>query len=73
MQRLDETYRKHLRPQIDSDGSRNSAAKAAWESYCFELGGVFSEQFPDWESSTSFFHNLSREYDRYGPHRTSKI
>jgi hypothetical protein len=67
MQRLDETYRKNIRPHIDSDGSR----KAAWESYCFELGGIFSEQFPDWESSTSFFQNLSREYDRYGPMVTS--
>jgi hypothetical protein len=67
MQRLDETYRKLLRPHVDSDGSRN----AAWESYCFELGGVFSELFPDWEPSTSFFQNLSRVYDRYGPMVTS--
>jgi hypothetical protein len=71
MQRLDETYRKHLRPHIYSDGSGNSVAKAAWESYCLELSDVFSEQFVDWESETPFFQNLSREYDSLGPMITS--
>ena len=36
MQKLDETYCKHLRPHIDTDGSldgsHNDIAKAAWES-----------------------------------------
>ncbi|KAH9051920.1 hypothetical protein EDB87DRAFT_628442 [Lactarius vividus] len=62
MEKLDETYRKQLRPHIDTDGSRNSVAKVAWEMYCLELGGIFSEQFPDWESATSFFQNISEEY-----------
>ncbi|KAH9029333.1 hypothetical protein EDB83DRAFT_2526189 [Lactarius deliciosus] len=65
MQKLDETYCKHLRPHIDTDGSRNSATKVAWEMYCVELGGIFSEQLPDWESATSFFQNLSEEYGGY--------
>ena len=63
MQKLDETYCKHLRPHIDTDesldGSHNDIAKAAWESYFLELGGVFSEQFPNRESATPFFQNLS--------------
>ncbi|KAH9016132.1 hypothetical protein EDB85DRAFT_2021856 [Lactarius pseudohatsudake] len=63
MQKLDETYRKQLRPHIDTDGSRNNVTKIAWEMYCLELGGIFSEQFPDWESAISFFQNLSEEYD----------
>ena len=67
MQKLDETYRKYLRPHIDADGSRNSVAEVAWDSYCFELGGIFSEQFPNWESSAPFFKNLSRDYDCLGP------
>ena len=75
MQKLDETYCKHLRPHIDTDGSldgsHNDIAKAAWESYCFELCDVFSEQVPDWESATPFFQNLSRAYDRLGPIITS--
>ena len=71
MQRLDEIYCKHLRPHIETAGSRNSVAKAAWDSYCFELGGVFSEQFPDWESVTPFFQNLSRGHDCFGPMITS--
>jgi hypothetical protein len=71
MRKLDETYRRHLRPHRDSDGSRNGVAKAAWESYCFELGGVFSKHFPDWESAARFFRNLSREYDYHGPMITS--
>ena len=62
MQKLDETYRKHLRPPINTDGSYSSATKTAWELYCLELGCIFSEQIPDWESATSFFHNLSEEY-----------
>ena len=71
MQKLDETYQKQLRPYIDTDGSRKSVAKVAWESYCFELGGIFSEQFPDWELATPFFQNLSLEYDNLGPIITS--
>ena len=71
MQKLDESYCKHLRPHIDTVGNHNSVAKAAWESYCFELGGIFSEQFPDWESVTSFFQNLSQEHDLLGPMITS--
>jgi hypothetical protein len=71
MQALDETYRKHLRPHIDSDGSCNGVAKAAWESYCFELSGIFSEQFTDSESAIPFFQNISREYDYLGPMITS--
>jgi len=71
MQQLDEIYRKHLRPHIDTDGNRNNVAQAAWESYCFELGCIFSEHFPDWESTTPFFQNLSREYDCLGPIITS--
>ncbi|KAI9439561.1 hypothetical protein H4582DRAFT_1941543 [Lactarius indigo] len=62
MQKLDETYRKHLRPHIHTDGSRNSVTKVAWEMYCLELGDIFSEQFADWESATSYFQNLSEEY-----------
>ncbi|KAH9173731.1 hypothetical protein EDB89DRAFT_1957396 [Lactarius sanguifluus] len=62
MQKLDEIYRKQLRPHIDTDGSRNSVTKIAWEMYCLELGGIFSEQFPDWESAILFFQNLSEEY-----------
>ena len=71
MQKLDETYRKHLRPHIDTDGSRNIVAKVAWESYCFELGGVFSKQFPGWKSAIAYFQNLSRDYDCLGPIITS--
>ena len=71
MQKLDGTYRKCLRPHIDTDGSRNSVAKAAWESYCFELGGIFSKHFPDWESRTPFFQDLSRGYECLGPMITS--
>ena len=71
MQKLDGTYRKHLRPHIDTDVSRHSVAEAAWESYCFELGGIFSDQFPDSESSTPFFQILSRDYDCFGPITTS--
>ncbi|KAH8984001.1 hypothetical protein EDB86DRAFT_3084941 [Lactarius hatsudake] len=62
MQKLDETYCKQLRPHIDTDGSYNSVTKIAWEMYCLELGGIFSERFPDWESATLFFQNLSEEY-----------
>ena len=71
MQKLDETYRKHLRPHVDTDGRRNSVAEVAWESYCFELGSIFSEQFPEWELATPFFQNLSLEYDNLGPIITS--
>jgi hypothetical protein len=73
MQKLDETYRKHFQVHlyIETDGSRNSVAKATWESYCLELGGIFSERFPDWESVIPFFQNLSREYDCIGPMITS--
>ena len=71
MQKLDDTYCKHLRLHIETDGSRNSVAKAAWESYCLELGRIFSERFPDWESAIPFFQNLSREYDCIGPMITS--
>ncbi|KAN0132447.1 hypothetical protein V8E53_009873 [Lactarius tabidus] len=49
MRKLDETYRRHLRPHRDSDGSRNGVAKAAWESYCFELGGIGSRQHASFE------------------------
>ena len=67
MQKLDETCRKHLRPHIDTDGSRNSAAEVAWDSYCFELGGIFPDRLPDSESVTPFFQNLSRDYGCLGP------
>jgi hypothetical protein len=60
MQKLYEAYRKHLRPHINTDGSRSSVAKAAWESYCFELSDIFSEQFPDWKTPIPFFQALSQ-------------
>ena len=71
MQKLDETYCKYLRPHIDTVGSPNSVAKAAWESYCFELGSVFSKQFPDWEEATSYSQTLSRLHGDLGPIITS--
>ncbi|KAN0132431.1 hypothetical protein V8E53_009857 [Lactarius tabidus] len=71
MQKLDETYRKHLRPYIDTDGTHNIAAKVAWETYCVELGGIFSKHLPGWESATPFFQDLSREYDCLSPMITS--
>ena len=58
---------KHLRPHIDTDGRRNSAAEVAWDSYCFELGGIFPDRLPDSESVTPFFQNLSRDYGCLGP------
>jgi hypothetical protein len=67
MQKLDETYRQHLRPHINTDGSRSSVAKAAWEWYCFDLSDVFSEHFPDRKSTTPFFQDLSQENDWLGP------
>ncbi|KAI9456854.1 hypothetical protein BJY52DRAFT_1275024 [Lactarius psammicola] len=63
MRKPDETYRKYLRPSIDTDGSCNSVTKIAWYLYCIELGGIFSEQFPDWESAISFFQNLAEGYN----------
>ncbi|KAI9456860.1 hypothetical protein BJY52DRAFT_1379845 [Lactarius psammicola] len=63
MQKLDETYRQYLRPSIDTDGSCNSVTKVAWDLYWLNLGGIFSEQFPDWESAISFFQNLAEGYN----------
>ena len=37
MQQLDETYRKRLRPSVNTDGSLNSVTKVAWELYCLDL------------------------------------
>ena len=65
MQSLDATYRKHLRPHVHTDGNRSVITKIAWELYCLELGCIFSEQFPDKESATSFFRKLSEEYGGY--------
>ncbi|KAI9456856.1 hypothetical protein BJY52DRAFT_536375 [Lactarius psammicola] len=63
MRKPDETYRKYLRPSIDTDGSCNIVTKIAWGLYCIELGGIFSEQFPDWESATSYFQYLAEGYN----------
>jgi hypothetical protein len=71
MQRLDKIYCKYLRPHIDTDGSRNGVAKAAWRSYCYGLSRVFSSKyFPDWESVKPSFKNL-QDNDCFGPMITS--
>lgn len=71
VQKLDETYCKHLRPHIDTDGTCDIAAKVAWESYCVELAGIFSKHLPDWEPATPVIQDLSREYDFLSPMITS--
>jgi hypothetical protein len=71
VQKLDETYCKHLRPHIDTDGTCDIAANVAWESYCVELAGIFSKHLPDWEPATPVIQDLSREYDFLSPMITS--
>jgi len=59
--KLDDAYRKDLRPYIQTDGSHNTGASAAWKSYCFELAQIFSEQFSSWRS-VGYFRELSESY-----------
>jgi hypothetical protein len=58
--KLDEVYRKELRPHIHTDGNYNTGAKVAWKTYCFELVRIFSERFPSCHSG--HFRDLSESY-----------
>ena len=58
---LDDAYRKDLRLYIQTDGSHNANASAAWKSYCFELAQIFSERFSGWRS-VGYFRELSESY-----------
>ncbi len=59
--KLDDAYRKDLRPFIHYDGSYDVSASAAWRSYCFELAQIFSERFSSWRS-VGHFRELSESY-----------
>ena len=61
LQKLDEAYRKELRPHIHTDGNYNAGASVAWKSYCFELIQIFSERFSSWPS-VGHFRDLSESY-----------
>ena len=61
LRKLDDAYRKYLRPYIQTDGSHNIGASVAWKSYCFELAHFFSEQFSSWRS-IGYFRELSESY-----------
>jgi hypothetical protein len=61
LRKLDDAYRKDLRPNIQADGSHNASTSAAWKSYCFELAQIFSEQFSSWKS-VGYFRELSESY-----------
>lgn len=61
IRKLDDAYRKDLRQYIQTDGSHNASASAAWKSYCFELAEIFSERFSSWRS-VGYFRVLSESY-----------
>jgi hypothetical protein len=61
LRKLDEAYRKDLRPHIQTDGKYNAGASGAWKSYCLELALIFSERFSSWESA-GYFVDLSESY-----------
>jgi hypothetical protein len=61
LRKLDDAYRKDLRLYIQTDGSYNASASAAWKSYCFELAQIFSEQFSS-RRSVGYFRELSESY-----------
>jgi len=61
LRKLDEAYRKDLRPHIQTDGKYNAVASGAWKSYCLELARIFSEQFSSWWSAGHFL-DLSESY-----------
>jgi hypothetical protein len=63
LRKLDDAYRKDLRLYIQTDGSYNASACAAWKSYCFELAQIFSERFSSWRS-IGYFRELSESYTR---------
>jgi len=63
LRKLDDAYRKDLHLYIQTDGSHNTNASAAWKSYCFELANIFSERFPIWRS-LRYFRELSESYTR---------
>ena len=58
---LDDAYRKDLRLYIQTDGSQNASANAAWKSYCFGLAQIFSERFSS-RNCVGYFHGLSKSY-----------
>jgi hypothetical protein len=59
--KLDEAYRKDLRPHIRTDGKYNADASSAWKSYCLELAQIFSERFSS-SRSVGYFVDLSESY-----------
>jgi hypothetical protein len=61
LQKLDEAYRRELRPHIYTDGNYNSGARVAWKAYCFELVQIFSERFSSWPS-VGHLRDLSESY-----------
>jgi hypothetical protein len=63
LRKLDDAYRKDLRLCIQTDGSYNAGASAAWKSYCFELAQIFSERFSS-RKSVGYFRELSESYTR---------
>jgi hypothetical protein len=58
--KLDEVYRKELRPHIHTDGNYNAGARVAWKTYCFELVQIISERFSNCHSG--YFRDLSESY-----------
>jgi hypothetical protein len=61
LRKLDDAYRNDPRLYIQTDGSHNASASAAWKSYCFELAQIFSEQFSS-SRSVGYFRELSESY-----------
>ena len=61
LRKLDDAYRNDPRLYIQTDGSHNASASAAWKSYCFELPQIFSEQFSS-SRSVGYFRELSESY-----------
>jgi hypothetical protein len=61
LRKLDEAYRKDLRPHIHTDGNYNADASGAWKSYCLELAQIFSERFSSWRS-VGHLRDLSESY-----------
>ena len=61
LRKLDDAYCKDLRLYIQTDGSQNASASAAWKSYCFELAQIFSERFSSWKC-VGYFRELSKDY-----------
>ncbi|KAF8486442.1 hypothetical protein DFH94DRAFT_713329 [Russula ochroleuca] len=60
LRKLDEVYRKELRPHIHTDGNYNASSSVSWKSYCFELSQIFSERFSSCQSK--YFRDLSESY-----------